>query len=752
MSERIEKWDGSYTTMTKSVPTTKEVYVPSYPRLYFHPDSETLLALDQDDAHALEQESNMLNMLLAARMDALQRIEELTNTCTTLRWSQHLERDQHQYLLRKEYQHLDEACGMLRTALSALTPATSLPNGALVDEDSEKNAIGIMELIEIRGGKRGVKYIYVRSDKIKHHWRRYPLNSSEQNGDGKRFLKTVAYTAEDGQTHTRQAIDPEQLISQLTKLKPSLKTWEATLLDRHSGVWGQWAQAFNDSLPHSPNPVSRMAFDAQAQLLRWVYGAGVKCLINPFEIDIRTGKRKAVAELSGKTSAYANLALAAATSSAKLYLPDRSGVKICYPLDPAKIPGGGTGILGTLRFDLELTLAGSIGASLGIEASVSIATDRARGLPVKAVPGDIPGFWREVDVTKPENEIIPGSELSVFAGAETSANVSGTLMWLNPDDETTDNYNILTKVAVGAAAQAGVGVSGQLKFSWLNGKVRIEVSGGLCWGTGGKGSISFDVDGPAIMNDFMPCLVYMLRNADYIQLMKLMTSEDYYRFCAIPLLAGMYSINRVIDAGEKITDALRQSWESKEARVRLMENILHTAGDCLKFAPPESKGAAIASLIETNIWDELASPASHSETPCEGGTAFSARKRAIINTLRWVQSRREYENIMQHLSKIPGEGKGDWQAGEQRVIAFLAKGETPRSWGYAGSLLPGAQNITIKPGHYAENLQALYRYLPQAPNIPPGHIYMSTLPLREILPSYLYSCTQLITTMHGKPP
>lgn len=750
MKERILPWDGSYSMVTGPGCVYKEVIVPSYSRLYFHPDSETLLAVDQCDSHNLEQESNRLTHHLAKRADAQQRIEELTKGAITLGWTDIMARDRYQYLLSEEYRLLDEASQALRADLTALSPLEQLPPFTLLDEGSKTQAIGLMELIELRGGRSGTKYVYVRSDKIRSHWRRYRLNDSErQSGGGKKsFLTTVEYPGEDGRLRTRQQIDPERLKNQLAMLKPSMKAWEVQLLDENAGVWSEWARAFNDSLKHSPYKGDRMAFDAQAQLMRWAYGASMQGVLNPFEVDIRTGKSRAVAELSGKTRFYASLALAEAKSGGMLHLPDKVGVKICYPLDPAKIPGGGTGILGTLRFDVELTLSGSIGASLGVESGVSIIHNRVKGLPVKAIADEGYGLWRSVDITTLAAEPLSGGmELAVFAGVGAGANLSGALLWLNPDHE--DNYTTLAKVAVGAVAQAGGGLSGQLKIRWQDGKVRIEVSGGLCWGTGGKGSISFDVDGPAIMTEFMPCLAYMLRNADYIQLMQIIMADDYYAFCAIPLLAGMYGINHIIDVGGGITGELIRSWQVKEARVALMDNILETKGDCLKFAPPESKGAAIAALIETGFWDEFTSPGSHAETACEGGTTFSARKRAVIYALRWVQSQREYENVMQHLSKMPGEAKEDWQINEQRVTAFLARGEAPRRYGYAGALIPGARNITIEPSRYAERLASLYRHLPKAPSIPPGHVNMSTLPLIEVLPMYLYSCTRLIDSMHG---
>ncbi len=249
------------------------------------------------------------------------------------------------------------------------------------------------------------------------------------------------------------------------------------------------------------------------------------------------------------------------------------------------------------------------------------------------------------------------------------------------------------------------------------------------------------------MTEFMPCLVYMLRNSDYHKLMSNITEKNYNYFCTIPLLAGMYGLNRVIDAGISLKTELKQGWDDKEARVILMENIL-AKDDFLKFAPPESKGAVIASLIETSFWDEIASPASHRAEVCDGGTTFASRKRAILNVLRWVQSKREYENVMQHLSKNIGK-KGDWKANVARVLAFPGQGEAPREYGYDGRFVPGAQKVIITPSHYAENLHAIYNWLPDAPAVPAGHPNMSEWALAEVPLRYIHSCTNYITTQHG---
>lgn len=99
------------------------------------------------------------------------------------------------------------------------------------------------------------------------------------------------------------------------------------------------------------------------------------------------------------------------------------------------------------------------------------------------------------------------------------------------------------------------------------------------------------------------------------------------------------------------------------------------SGECLKFSPPEKQRRSNCFFNRTWFWDEFASPASNAQTDCEGLVMFSARKRAVLLCLRWVQSKREYENVMQHLSKN-FVAVGSWQGNQQSVADFLALGNS----------------------------------------------------------------------------
>lgn len=704
-------------------------------RLYFHADSETFLAVDGDE---LEQESNALNKLLGYQIDTQMRIDDFTSQCTRLNWGQISERTALQTQIQQEVQRLDELNKQLKVKLMTLSAIEELPKTTLLD-NSSKSAIGLMELIEVRGGMKGVRYIYVRSDQIDSKWRRYQLENSDKKSGSKSFVISETYTDNEGNTRTREKIDYDKLKMQISKVKPKMLKAEQDLLEQHTGILGQWARDMNDSLKDSPYQGERFGFDAQSQLMRWTYGAGLTEELNPFEVDFRNqGKKiKKEAATSGKASAYASLALAESKSKLTLSLPDIHGITMTYPLKPEM--GGGMGSLGVLRFDFELTLAGSVGASLGVELGVSVKSNWAKGVPGSSGDGTSPApGQRKIDISQVVKEPEATGELTVFAGAQASANLSGAIKWLNPDNEK-KGYSELAKVSAGVTGQIGVGWSGTFRFSYENGKVQVLARGGMCWGGGGKGCVAFDIDGKAIITDFLPFLTYMLRNADYVKLSdKVIREGDFYAFCALPLLITIYGIDNLKTVTWSQTNRLLveldKSWSDKEKRVKLMSEILNTQGDCLKYSPPESKGAAIASLIEHNFWDEVASPASNAQTECEGLAMFSARKRAVLLCLRWIQSKREYENVMQHLSK-DFNAVGSWQENQQDVADFLALGENEREYG--GVITP---KVKILPSHYAKNLMDIWSSLPNTQEIKNNEKHK----LKEVSPVLMHSCTRVI--------
>ncbi|MEX9952264.1 hypothetical protein AB7W82_08610 [Providencia rettgeri] len=761
MSENIEN---NHQSKTKPGATGEIATSTAPTSLYFHPDSGTFLFPDYNDARAIELDNNQMNGLLALRVDAELRIEELQRKLGDISQPYDVNKlkDRERLLaeLRKEELCFDTAVKNLKTEMKMLAPPEELPKTKLLDDSSKKSAIGLMELIEISGGKKGYKYTYVRSDKIKNHIRRYQLNENDKKSGTKSFITTEEYTDDKGEKRQRQVIDKEKLTSQLTTGKMNISLYDKKLVEDKADTLGEWANELNEKLKNSPYKGDNFEFDSQSQLMRWGYGAGFKAGFSPFEVDLRTGKRKegSLPAADGKFSAYAGLALAESKSTLKLKLPYDQGITLMYPLDADKIQGGGMGVLGTMRLDIDVVLSGSVGVSLAVEGGASFQGNSMKGLPTSVASKTDPSE-RKADVShRPADPKVTG-EIDIFAGAQASLNVTGSLKWNSPHKSETgstqgaDGFAVLGKSSAGVSLQAGMGVTGAIQFTYTDGRVRCLVSGGLCKGVGGKGTLAFDINGEAIFKDFLPAFGYMLRNVDYIKVLTIVTNKDFQVFCMLTLMKSMGIVKNVkafLAAYQGFTElmsAFELSWKNKEARVTLMEKVNSTNGECLKLAPPESKGAAIASLMTGNFWDEF-SPASHKGTTCEGGVRFASRKRAILLILSWAQSKRDYENIMQHLSMNIGE-KGDWRANEAQVVAFLSDGEAPISaikpqlFGPAPVILGTLPDIRIEPSHYRQNLEALYQQLPDCLEVLQNTDVNQQMPLKQVEFIYVDSCTRV---------
>lgn len=213
----------------------------------------------------------------------------------------------------------------------------------------------------------------------------------------------------------------------------------------------------------------------------------------------------------------------------------------------------------------------------------------------------------------------------------------------------------------------------------------------------------------------MPCFGYMLKNMDYQKLVAMMEPKHFYAICSLPLLIGMKVANVSYRLFENIIIELQRSWQSKNNRVALMETIIKTQGEFLKYCPPETKGAAIASLLEHNFWDDYMSPASHAQASGEAMAVFSQRKRAILHILRWAQSRRDFDNILQHASLIPSETKKSITENKLRIATFMKMGEGSKlipNHGLSKKVAPLIPTSMINPSHYADIFSKIEQRLP----------------------------------------
>ncbi|MBN6042532.1 hypothetical protein JYK13_00880 [Citrobacter sp. ku-bf4] len=691
------------------------------PQVYFHPGSATLLCVDAKDNRLLIQEQLKMTALLENQKKAQIALDELNFEMLTQAGKQ----PQRAYdsKLQSTYQQLNDANEKLKAELKSLT--AKVPEGELLDENSKGSAIGLMELIPLQK-TTGFKSTYVRSDKIRSHWRKYKLSEVDKESGEASFIKYTdkevtgvdANGNETKKTVRSGKIDTEELKKQLKEASVSLK-FEDELIEDSNVVLTDWAKKMNKGLTwpkENDKPDDESTYhqyvdiSAQAQLMRYSQGAGLSAEFNPLE-------KKASAKMEGHSS----FALGEAKASAELFIPDRLGIALLFPAKATAGVAGGVCNMGAIRYTINAVLSGNAGASLGIELGVEadFSGEMAKGYGIKGSPARLipppPPGQRQINLTLPQPDVQAGGEIGAFAGVQAGGNVSGAIEWFDPHpDDGKKNvqdsnkqivnkeakFTAIAKLTLGVTAQAGAGGTAVFYVTYINSRFRIYCKAALCWGVGAKGSLGFEVDGNSFAA-FMKSFMYMLRNVDYQKLEQMMEGDSFRTLCAIPLIMaaqGIQTGEAMLKNMAATLQRLEKDIQDESKRVNLM-NSIYDNPDQLKYTPPETKGAVIAMLIDVNWADWLDPRNQNNDFFSVNSWKFGPlkkRKQTIFKALKWVQSKADYSNVMQHLTLSPGESKGNKEYNEKDVVKFLGIGE---------------RNLFFYT-NYGEKLTLLYNRLP----------------------------------------
>lgn len=716
---------------TSNTPKGIPAKVKASPELYFHPDSGTFLLFEAQDNKLLEQEQTFLSQLMENQLAAKEALETLTDQCLELAKTNARAAEKK---LKSAYAKVNETTEKLREALKDLTPAVN--NGKLLSTNTKSSAIGIMELIPMsKRGAAGFKMTYVRSDKITNHFRKYELSKGDTKSASNSFLKkTVTTSAPDANGKTKEKttykIDKEKLLKQFSTIKPSIKTSIAgtDIIKNADFILSDWAKEHNKTLEHALDDFNQMYKDspgvdlsAQAQLMRFSRGLSVGADYNPLD-----------KQLNAKIKGHASFVLGEAKAEFKKHIPDKMGAEMTYPGNSGKEE-----TLGHIKAVITIAAAGSVGASLGVEAGLLVdwggKTAKGygiRGANTKLQLKSLPGMQKS-NLSLPVPDAQVGGELGAFVGLEASVNIAGTIEWKSPEKNL--DFRVFAKLVPGITLQAGAGATGKFYVTFVKGKFRIFCKAGLCWGAGAKGNIGFDVDA-GLLVEFIPMFIYMLRNIDYIKMVELMAPDAFETFCMLPIIAlsvGVQISELAVDTLQNALLSLRTELAQESKRVHLMQSI-NSDPDKLKFTTPETKGAIIATLIDTSVWDSI-DPRNQNNSLTSVNTykwgTIKKRKQAIFNALMWVQSKSDYENVMQHLTMTPGTEKGDWRVNQQKVIDFLSSREI--KW---------MGNFSTQ---YGEKFEWLYQNLPDGTNIDP------TTPLKPIPQEQMAEYLAFVETSHN---
>ena len=693
---------GTQNSKLDNVSKGTTVHGESEPQVYFHPGSATLLCVEAKDNLVIEQEHAKMAKLLEAQKQAQILLDGINYDMLTQAGT----KPQRVYdsKLQDAYKQLNDANEKLKAELKALT--AKVPEGELLDENSKSSAIGMMELIPLKK-TAGFKSTYVRSDRIRSHWRKYKLSDVDKKSGEASFIKyenkTVVTGKDENGNDIKKSvrsgkIDTAELKKQLKDLSATLK-FGKELVEDSNVVLTDWAKKMNKGLTwpqenDKPDDDSTyhqyVDISAQAQLMRYSQGAGLSAEFNPLE-------KKASAKMEG----HASFALGEAKASSTLYIPDRLGIALLFPAKATPMqPTGGVCNMGALRYSINAVLSGSAGASLavelGVEADFSGETAKGYGIkgsPAKLTPPAPPGK-REINLSIPVPDVQAGGELGAFIGIQAGGNVSGAIEWFDPHPEEDSEikheankpvvanekkFTAIAKLSLGVTAQAGAGGTAVFYVTYINSRFRINCKAALCCGVGAKGSLGFEVDGNSFAA-FMKSFLYMLRNVDYQKLEQMMKGDAFRALCAIPLVMaaqGIQAIDAMYEESSNIIDGLKLDLQDENSRVKLMKSILNNP-DQLKYTPPETKGAVIATLIDNN-WADWIDPRNQNNDFFSVNSwkigPLKLRKQAVFKALKWVQSQADYNNVMQSLTTSPGEKKGNKSLNEQDVIKFLGIGE-----------------------------------------------------------------------------
>jgi len=452
----------------------------------------------------------------------------------------------------------------------------------------------ISELSEIRRFS-GKKFTYVRSDKIKKHWRGYKLDADDRKRsklrtDGKldveKLKKEFAQSAD-------PSIDFKWKIFDETSM-PEFTNWANTFADEVKYQFGDEA--------YQKEPKRTFDASAEAQWMRFAAGASFQAKIEP---------------LSGKiaisTNAETSFAIAEGKTEIKGYIPNAEGFHLKFDMPINKEATKHKAVdFGYVLVELNTSLYGFVGASALLDVGIGFDVGLDKRMKVMTA-------YTSAKTNNQETKAKLAGEL--FAGVKVGCDVDTQLKWKNPEEN--QKFSLIAKAGYGASVAAGAGIEGEFAVGYRDGKLYLKAHAGVVCGVGASGKIVFAVDGKT---------VYTLCQFIYHQLMK----EDYSYIGLMNEdtfnIISAYAVEYVLNGVSEINEDLKSWWDNfevgKEESIQLANNILTNSSQMLQFTTPEAKGRILYILTQT-FWtsdEEL-------------------QEQAILKVLSWVQSKREANKV-----------------------------------------------------------------------------------------------------------
>ena len=461
----------------------------------------------------------------------------------------------------------------------AITQAKQTLNDTVKPLVHSAEASDLTEVVRLAGKK----YTYIRSDKMKNHWRGYKLDAD----DKKQADQSAA------------ALNFKQICNAIADKKKEGPDYKWTLGDKeYAGYFNQWAAAVSKKLTvetaNSDDPHRSYDASASAQLLRYCAGASLAANFNP-----KTLKGGVKGKLDGE------VALAEGRAQLHGYIPDAEGFHVKFNAPGLQNKGVD---LGGMRATFELALGGFAGASVLACTDIEFSPDggklRARGANAEASAG-----------------------ASAFAGAKLDCDANGKLEWKNPEDE--GEFKEFCTVGCGGAIAAGAGAEAEFRIEFHKGKFYIRAKAGVVCGVGATGKLEYEVNADLIW-EFVQFVYHKVK--DLRQDYALLIEDDAYRyFCAgLAWFASHHGDDLSAIFGN--TGELNDWWYSGSHSLQDIPSLaeqLDVEHRIAKFAPPLVRGRLLEML-------RLAAEEAHKT----GNESLLIRcESSILKLLNYVQDR-----------------------------------------------------------------------------------------------------------------
>ncbi len=657
------------------------VKIAPEPMVFFRPETNELLVVPKENATAFLNEVRLLDRLMYDSMMAKQacldasaallKVQRVNGTPKTLvpPHSTALAQAQAKFdaanrNLAQTQQNLEkvfEPLGELDGTGGKLYELVPIARRGAAKADARTP-------VQRDGHAWGKKWTYVRSDKIKSHFRSYQLNKAEQ--EAHQSNKKASFIGADNK------VDWGKLGKQLGDLKTSA-AWKKEV-DAHGVFFEDLNQDIHDSLAAwaaGINGGRYVKLDPEVQLLRYFAGAGVNANWDPKAGNVAV-----------RGNARAEFAIAEGKFSAACYFPGRAG----YMLEMTGPKSDKVYKAGLVRAAISLELAGLAGASASAQLGVTVDyTDLAggkvgmRGRPTKTAMTN-----QAVDIAK---EVRDGADvhgaLDVFAGARATGSVKGSLEWNNPEAR---KFTALCDIGPGGQIQAGGGASAAFKITFAEGKFRFLCAASACLGVGAGGKLEFEVDAGKTL-EFSKYVAYMLYAVGYEftdifigDAYKLLTSFSVWAIARgehVSDAISNYASSFLSDAAQiyvEIQADLLGDFEKESQRITLMNRVL-TNSKALEYATPEAKGIVLYQLTRHDFKSVAGASSIPANTDAGDYVPWKAefvgrRKRAIVTVCEKIRSKAEFRNVMQHMTADGSKAPQGWQANFVQVKEFLDMG------------------------------------------------------------------------------